>query len=168
MKNKIPFISEPEEFNKLMGKDYQNRDKPTINLKDAKFVINFIQEELDELNQAVKDGDIVEILDALCDIAYVGLGNGTLAFGLKDKILPAYAEVQASNLSKVCKTVEEAEDTVKFRSQEQGEPCHFEKVENHYVVYRTSDSKVMKALSYKRPDLRQFFTEDELNIQIED
>jgi hypothetical protein len=162
MSDKIPFVSEVEEFNQVMGKSYQNRNQPTINKKDAEFVINFIQEELDELKEAVENNDIVEVLDALCDIAYVGLGNGVMAFGLKDKILPAYAEVQASNLSKVCTTEEEAKQTANVRSFQQGEPCHYEKVGDKYIVYRTSDNKVMKSLNYFRPDLKQFFTDEEL------
>ena len=78
-------------------------------------------------------------------------------FGLKDKIEPGYAEVQASNLSKVCKTEEEARLTVIKRSQEQNEPCHFEKVGDYYIVYRTRDMKVMKSINYFKPDLKKFF-----------
>ena len=158
----VPFISEVEEFNAVMGKSWQNRQTPTINPEDAQFVINFIQEELDELKHAVEENNIVEILDAILDITYVGLGNGTLVFGLKDKITPAYAEVQASNLSKICKTEEEAIETVKVRSEQQGQPCHFEKTEGGYVVFRSSDMKVMKSINYFRPDLSKFFLEDEL------
>ena len=47
--------------------------------------------------------------------------------GLKDKFEPAYAEVQASNMSKVCKDEDEAKETVKVRAEQQGEPCHYEK-----------------------------------------
>lgn len=153
----VPFVSEVEEFNTTMGKDYQNRTEPTINKDDANFVINFIQEELDELKEAVENDDIVEILDALLDITYVGLGNGAMVFGLKDKMWEGYQEVQASNLSKVCKTVEEAEETVRVRSEQQGEPCHYEEVNGTYVVYRTRDNKVMKSINYFRPDLKKFF-----------
>jgi hypothetical protein len=160
--NYVPFVSEVEEFNAVMGKSWQNRTTPTINEKDAEFVINFIQEELDELKQSVEDNNIVEIFDALLDITYVGLGNGALVFGLKDRMLKGYAEVQASNMSKICKTEEEAQETVKLRSEQQGEPCHFEKTDGGYVVYRSSDMKVMKSINYFRPDLSQFFTEDEL------
>jgi hypothetical protein len=160
--NYVPFVSEVEEFNAVMGKSWQNRTTPTINKKDAEFVINFIQEELDELKQAVEDNNIVEIFDALLDITYVGLGNGALVFGLKNRMLKGYAEVQASNMSKICKTEEEAQETVKLRSEQQGEPCHFEKTTGGYVVYRSSDMKVMKSINYFRPDLSQFFTEDEL------
>ena len=153
----IPFITEVEEFNTVMGKDWQNRSTPTINKKDAEFVINFIQEDLDELREAVEQENIQEILDAILDITYVGLGNGALVFGLKDKIWEAYQEVQASNLSKICTTLGEAEETVKVRSEEQGEPCHYEEVGSNYVVYRTSDKKVMKSINYFRPDLSKFF-----------
>ena len=156
-KNSIPFISEVEEFNNAMGKSWQNRTTPTINKEDADFVINFIQEELDELKEAVEKNDIVGVLDAILDITYVGLGNGALVFGLKDKIIPGYTEVQASNLSKICKTEEEAIETVKVRNEQQGAECHWEKVGDGYVVYRSRDMKVMKALSYFSPNLEQFF-----------
>jgi hypothetical protein len=161
-KVKVPFVDEVEEFNEVMGKSYQNRTTPTINPKDAQFVIDFIQEELDELKVAVKEKNIIEIFDALLDITYVGLGNGALVFGLKDKMLDGYAEVQASNMSKICNTVAEAEETVKLRSEQQGEPCHYEESNGKYVVYRTSDNKVMKSINYFRPDLGKFFTELEL------
>ena len=53
-------------------------------------------------------------------------------------------------------------ETVTLRSKEQDEPCHFEKVEDRYVVYRTRDLKVMKSINYYRPDLKQFFSQEEL------
>jgi len=159
--NYVSFVSEVEQFNKLMNKP--NNYEPTIpGKKDWQFVIDFVKEELEEYEQACKNGDIVEILDALCDIAYVSLGNGTMLHGLKDKIWPAYQEVQASNLSKACQSEEEAIITVQKRSEEQGEPCHWEKVSDMYIVYRTRDRKVMKSVNYFRPDLEKFFTNEEL------
>lgn len=160
--NYVPFISEVEEFNTLMGKEWQNRTTPTINPDDAKFVVDFIQEELDELKESIADNDIVGIFDALLDITYVCTGNGALVFGLKDRFMEGYAEVQASNLSKICMTEEDAIETVKVRSEQQGRPCHFEKVGDGYVVYR-DDMKVMKNVKYFSPNLTQFFTQDEIN-----
>jgi hypothetical protein len=157
----VPFVDEVEEFNILMGKNWQNRTTPQIDKKDAEFVINFIQEELDELKQAVEENNIIEILDAILDITYVCLGNGSMVFGLKDKIIPAYAEVQSSNLSKICHTEEEAIETTKTRSEQQGRPCFYKKVGEGFVVYR-EDDKVMKSINYFKPDLTKFFTEDEL------
>ncbi len=156
-KTKVPFVDEVEEFNSVMGKGWQNRTTPTIDKKDAQFVVDFIQEELDEMKEAIEQDDIVGILDAILDITYVGLGNGALVFGLKDKILPGYAEVQASNMSKICSTEEDAIETVKVRSEQQGEPCHYEKSDKGFVVYRSSDMKVMKNINYFSPDLTQFF-----------
>ena len=160
-KSSLPFVDEVEEFNATMGKP--NNYEPTIpEEKEWKFVYNFILEELEEYREACERGDIVEVLDALCDITYVSLGNGAMLHGLKDKVWPAYQEVQASNMSKACKTEEEAQKTVDVRSEEQGENCHYEKVGDYYVVYRTRDRKVMKSLNYFRPGLRQFFTDKEL------
>lgn len=160
--NKVPFIDEVQEFNELMGKGWQNRTTPTINKDDADFIVNFIQEELDEMKEAIANNDIVGIFDAILDIAYVGLGCGSLVFGLKDKIVEGYEEVQASNLSKVCSTQDEAEETVKLRSEQQGEPCHWEAIKDKFIVYRTRDMKVMKNVNYFAPNLFQFFDYDEI------
>tara|TARA_Y100000592_G_C5247897_1_gene211447 strand:- start:28 stop:531 length:504 start_codon:yes stop_codon:yes gene_type:complete len=164
-KSNVPFVNEVEDFNNLMSKP--NNYAPTIpEKKEWQFVYDFVLEELEEYKEACERGDIVEVLDALCDIAYVSLGNGTMLHGLKDKIWPAYQEVQASNMSKACSTEEEAINTVKIRSQEQGEPCHWEQVGDMYIVYRTRDRKVMKSLTYFKPDLNQFFTDEEINNSI--
>ena len=157
----IPFVDEVEEFNSLMNKP--NNYEPTIpEKKEWEFVYDFVLKAREEYREACERGDSVEILDALCDITYVSLGNGTMLHSLKDKIWPAYQEVQASNLSKACSNEEEAQATVEKRSKEQGEACHYEKVGDKYIVYRTRDRKVMKNINYFRPDLKQFFTEDEL------
>jgi hypothetical protein len=155
-KELLPFVDEVEEFNAIMGKP--NNYTPVIpDEKEWMFVYNFILEELEEYKHACEQGDIVEVLDALCDIAYVSVGNGTMLHGLKDKLWPAYQEVQASNLSKACLSEEEAQETVRVRSAEQEEPCHYEKVGKYFIVYRTRDRKVMKNVNYFRPDLTQFF-----------
>ena len=160
-KTNVTFVDEVEEFNATFGKP--NNYEPTIpEQKEWKFVYDFILEELEEYKKACEEGNIIEVLDALCDIAYVSIGNGTMLHGLKDKILPAYEEVQASNMSKSCSTQEEAVRTAEKRAIEQKEPCHWEKVGERFVVYRTRDRKVMKSLNYFRPDLSKFFTDNEL------
>tara|TARA_B110000444_G_C18597872_1_gene481610 strand:+ start:414 stop:755 length:342 start_codon:yes stop_codon:yes gene_type:complete len=66
--------------------------------KIVKLRYDLIVEELDELNQAIKDRDIKEIADALTDILYVTYGAGH-AFGIDlDK---CFDEVQKSNMSKL-------------------------------------------------------------------
>jgi predicted HAD superfamily Cof-like phosphohydrolase len=153
----VPFVNEVETFNRTFGKP--NNYIPNIPKREEwEFVYNFVLEELEEYKEACENGDIVGILDALCDITYVSLGNGAMLHGLKHKIVDAYSEIQASNMSKSCKTEEEAIQTVELRSQEQGEPCHYEEKDDYYVVYRTRDRKVMKSINYFKPDLTQFFS----------
>tara|TARA_R110002020_G_scaffold106629_4_gene248127 strand:- start:376 stop:993 length:618 start_codon:yes stop_codon:yes gene_type:complete len=157
----VPFVDEVQEFNETFGKP--NNYDPTIpEKKEWMFVYDFIQEELAEYKEACERGDIVEILDALCDITYVSLGNGTMLHGLKGKIWKAYQEVQASNMSKACKTEEEAIETAKSEAARVGEDTHYEQVGEYWVVYRSRDRKVLKSINYFRPNLKQFFTDEEL------
>ena len=59
-----------------------------------------INEELEELKQAIEKRDITEVADALTDILYVTYGAGH-AFGINlDK---CFEEVQSSNMSKLGK-----------------------------------------------------------------
>ena len=156
----LPFVTQVEEFNRKFNKP--NNYKPIVpEKKDWQFVYDFVLEELEEYKEACEKGDIVGVLDALCDIAYVSLGNGTMLHGLKTKLWPAYIEVQLSNLSKSCSTPQEALDTVKHCEEKYGEDCHVEQVNDRYVVYRTRDRKVMKSINYFSPNLDQFFSEEE-------
>jgi len=149
-----PFISEVEEFNNMMGKGDSNNTSPTIPKKEEwQFIVNFIKEELDEYEEACKDNDIVEIADALGDIMYV-LCNGILLHGLKDKFNEIYDEIQRSNLSKLCYTEDEAKESVSVRSKEKGWDVHYEKINNHYVLYRSSDRKVQKSINFSSPNLK--------------
>jgi predicted HAD superfamily Cof-like phosphohydrolase len=157
----VPFIDEVEEFNKTFGKPVNY--EPTIpEEKEWMFVYNFVREELEEYKEACEKGDIVEVLDALCDITYVSLANGALLHGLKNKISPAYAEVQASNMSKACQTEKDAIATSKSEALRIGEETYYEQVEDKWVVYRKSDKKVLKSLKYFKPNLKQFFTDKEI------
>lgn len=152
----VPYISEVEEFNATMGKP--NSYVPNVpNEKEWRFVYDFILEELEEYRIACEAGDIVGVLDALCDITYVATGNGVMLHGLKDKFQDAYAEVQASNMSKACKTEEEAIATCKSEAERIGEETHYEKVGDYYIVYRTRDRKVLKSINYFKPNLKKFF-----------
>ena len=158
---KVPFVDQVEAFNETFGKP--NNYTPTIpdDQKLLDFVVNFILEETEELKHAIEEKDIVEVLDAICDLLYVAIGNATMVFGLKDKLVDAFMEVQASNMSKTCATYEEANQTIQARIPEHG-PCYTKQVGDVWVVYRTADDKVMKSINYFRPNLEQFFTPEEI------
>ena len=154
----VPFVSEVEEFNEAFNKP--NKYTPNVPEKDQwMFVYNFILEELNEYKEACEKGDVVEVLDALADITYVATGNGVMLHGLKDHFEAAYEEVHQSNMSKLCKTLEEAEQTRDLRSEQQGEPCHIEEKGSYWVVLRSRDRKVMKSVNYFPPNLSAILNE---------
>ena len=112
-------------FMKTFGQEVKT--KPSFGTeKINKLRIDLIKEELDELNEAIKNKDLLEVADALTDILYVTYGAGH-AFGINlDK---CFDEVQNSNMSKL---------------GEDGQP-----------IYNQS-GKVMKGPNYFKPDLTKF------------
>ena len=87
---------------------------------------DLINEELDELKEAMNNKDIKEVADALTDILYVTYGAGH-AFGINlDK---CFEEVQNSNMSKL---------------GFDGKPIYNDK------------GKVMKGPNYFKPNLNKF------------
>ena len=60
-------------------------DEPTIpSKKRCELRINLLEEELKELKVAIEENDIVEVIDAFCDIQYV-LSGAILEFGFGEK-----------------------------------------------------------------------------------
>lgn len=115
--------------------------------------VSLIAEELKELEEAIQAKDLVEIADALCDIQYV-LSGAVLEFGLKDKFNTLFEEVQRSNMSKACKSIEEAEATMKYYKEEKGVDSYFKEVDGLYLVFRQEDNKTLKSIHYSPADLK--------------
>ena len=89
-----------ESVKKFMEKFGQEiKEKASFpNAKITSLRYNLIQEELEELKEAINKNDIKEVADALTDILYVTYGAGH-AFGINlDK---CFEEVQNSNMSKL-------------------------------------------------------------------
>ncbi len=95
--------------------------------------INLLQEELDELKEALANNDAQETLDALIDLQYV-LDGAFLSFGMQAIKDLAFDEVHRSNMSKL---------------GEDGKP-----------IRREGDGKVMKGPNYFAPDLSKFIQKD--------
>lgn len=119
----------------------------------CKLRVSLIAEELKELQQAIDDNDLVEVADALCDIQYV-LAGAVLEFGLGDKFRQLFDEVQRSNMSKSCRTEEEAQATVQHYLDNYQTESYYKKVGDLYLVYRTSDDKTLKSVNYSPADLK--------------
>lgn len=115
--------------------------------------VNLIAEELKELQQAIEDKDIVEIADALCDIQYV-LSGAVLEFGLGEKFRTLFDEVQRSNMSKTCSSMQEAEATAKYYKEQRGFDSYIRQEGDVFLVYRTGDHKTLKSINYSPADLK--------------
>ena len=129
-------------------------DTPGIPPKDrCRLRIALIEEELNELKEAIENNDIIEAADAFCDIQYV-LSGAILEFGLGGKFKELFEEVQRSNMSKTCKTLEEAEATREFYMNTKGTEAYIEKKGDEFLVYRKEDGKVFKSVNYSSADLK--------------
>jgi predicted HAD superfamily Cof-like phosphohydrolase len=112
-------------FMKTFGQEVKTKPSlSTDKINNLRF--DLIQEELDELKEALNNKDLLEVADALTDILYVTYGAGH-AFGIDlDK---CFDEVQNSNMSKLDKN---------------GKPIYNEA------------GKVMKGPKYFKPNLKKF------------
>ena len=122
-------------------------DEKRCNLRVA-----LLQEELDELKTAILENDIVGVADALSDLQYV-LSGAVLEFGLGDKFKSLFDEVQRSNMSKTCKSLDEAKETQKYYLENKNTESFIEESEGEYLVFRTADKKVLKSVNYSEADL---------------
>ncbi|MBX2953242.1 MAG: nucleoside triphosphate pyrophosphohydrolase family protein [Leadbetterella sp.] len=120
--------------------------------------VSLIAEELKELEEAIRNQDITEVADALCDIQYV-LSGAILEFGLGEKFRALFDEVQRSNMSKACKTVAEAEETVKYYREQRDTECYYKQDGDVYLVYREGDNKTLKNINYSPADLKSILAE---------
>jgi predicted HAD superfamily Cof-like phosphohydrolase len=129
-------------------------DKPAIPSEQrSKLRVSLLAEELKELEEAIKQNDIVAVADALCDLQYV-LSGAVLEFGLGEKFKDLFDEVQRSNMSKTCKNEQEAKDTVAHYNVK-GVECYYQQSGNHFLVYRTEDNKTLKSVNYSEADLKR-------------
>ncbi len=119
--------------------------------------INLLQEELDELKEAIEDKDLVEIADALCDLQYV-LSGAILEFGLGAKFKALFEEVQRSNMSKVCEDLDIANETLSHYQKKDGTEGFVKKSDSGFLVYRATDNKVLKSVSYSPADLKSLLS----------
>ncbi len=114
--------------------------------------VALLQEELDELKTAILEHDIVGIADALSDLQYV-LSGAVLEFGLANKFKQLFDEVQRSNMSKTCKSLEVAQATQKYYLNEKNTASYITEREGEYLVFRQEDNKVLKSVEYSEANL---------------
>lgn len=151
-------FNEPEALNSV-GTFHEAFDLPVLEkpiIPDAQrcmLRVNLIEEELNELKEAIATNDLVEVADALCDIQYV-LSGAILEFGLAEKFKILFDEVQRSNMSKTCKSMKEAEDTQKHYKESKNTDSHVVERNGEFLVYRNEDKKVLKSVNYSPANIK--------------
>lgn len=152
------YISKVKEFHNTF--DAPVLETPQIPSEDrCRLRVSLLQEELDELKSAITKGDIVEVADALCDLQYV-LSGAVLEFGLGDKFEQLFNEVQRSNMSKACSSIQEALMTISHYKKRDGVESMYKRVGNKWVVYRMSDNKILKSINYSPVDLQKIIVSE--------
>ncbi len=120
--------------------------------KRCQLRVSLLQEELDELKTAIVENDIVAVADALSDLQYV-LSGAVHEFGLGSRFKRLFDEVQRSNMSKTCKTMEDAIATQDYYLREKATESFIEEREGEFLVYRSVDRKVLKSIKYSEANL---------------
>jgi len=118
-------INDVKIFHESFG--IENKESPTLNTKSFMLRFNLMKEENEEYLNACKEGDILEIADALGDMMYILCGT-ILSHGLQDKIEQVFEAIQSSNMSKL---------------GVDGKP-----------IYR-EDGKVLKGPNYFKPNIKK-------------
>lgn len=148
----MDYIKMVEEFHKTFNAPVL--ETPQIPSKErCDLRISLMQEELDEIKEAIENNDFVEISDGLCDLMYV-LAGSILEFGLKDKFNELFNEVQRSNMSKACVSQQEALATLSHYKQKDGTEGFYKEENGKWLVYRKDDNKVLKSINYSPASLQ--------------
>ena len=107
--------------------------KPTL-ISEDDYVLRYklLLEELVEYFDACKDGDLIEVADALADQLYILLGT-MISHGMQDVIEDIFDEVHRSNMSKL---------------GEDGKPIHRE------------DGKILKGPNYSPPNVSKYLSDN--------
>ncbi len=110
----------------------ENKTTDTLNEATTTLRFNLMKEENEEYLEAAKEGNLVEVGDALGDMLYILCGT-IISHGFQEKMEAIFDEIQRSNMSKL---------------GEDGKP-----------IYR-DDGKVLKGPNYFKPNLKAIIEED--------
>ena len=125
-------INDVRTFHDALSIKNEETPKALIAEIDQLLRFNLMREENEEYLEAAKQGDLVEIADALGDMLYILCGT-ILKHGMQDKIEEVFTEIQRSNMSKLDKD---------------GNP-----------IYR-EDGKVLKSDQYFKPNIKAILDQE--------
>ena len=124
MKDKILAV---KKFHETFKIGYLTSPEADLGIEKNTLRYNLMKEENDEYLEAAKNGDLVEVADALGDMLYILCGT-ILEHGMEHKIEEVFDEIQRSNMSKLS--------------------------ENGTPIYR-DDGKILKGPNYFKPKIAE-------------
>ncbi len=93
-------LAQVQEWSRVFKRFISETPNVEISKEEKDFRIKLIQEEFDELKEALANNDLVEAFDALLDLEFV-LHGTTLALGLQHHTEDGFEEVYRSNMTKI-------------------------------------------------------------------
>jgi len=119
------------EFNKAFDIPY-NTEPTNLDGKAIDLRFSLMFEENQEYHIAAREKNLIEIADGLGDKLYILMGT-IVAHGMQDIISDVFNEIHRSNMTKL---------------------------DADGKVTRRADGKIMKPITYERPNLKQFFKDE--------
>ncbi|NCG43492.1 MAG: hypothetical protein GWO76_00040 [Proteobacteria bacterium] len=123
-------IAAVAEFHQAYRVPAENSPKASLSIDIIELRHRLMAEENQEYLEAAKDGDLVEVADALGDMMYI-LAGTMISHGMQNVIDEVFDEIHRSNMSKL---------------GQDGQPLYRE------------DGKVMKGPNYFKPDIQSILS----------
>ena len=129
----------------------------------ARGFIRNIHSAFDQYQRGVDNGDIITIRRGLTGII---LEVNRFAEAANYDLIGAFSEVHASNMSKFCKTAQDAQDSIAMRIEANDKNSKYYvgagvrvvhvDGKDYYAIVRKEDGKVLKGKDYFEADLAKF------------
>ena len=153
------------EFNNNFGVKEHDTTQVDILQKEYDTILqrlSLIQEEFNELKDAIQQDNFIEVVDALTDMLYVIHGFGRYIGVNLDQ---SFDIVHNSNMSKLCSTEQEAKDTVLWYIEQRDagklpydSPAYRRGNEacDYWVVYNENTGKILKNINYNAVNFKDY------------
>jgi predicted HAD superfamily Cof-like phosphohydrolase len=141
------------EFHKAFGLEHHDIPQPHVLTEKpdlVKFRMSLINEEHEETKEATANNDLVETIDGLTDMLYVIYGTLS-SYGIDGD--HAFSLVHKSNMSKLCVSETEAQETVQWYkdNEDRYDSPEYRRADigDYWVVFNKSTGKILKSVNYK-------------------
>ncbi len=149
------YLSKVKDFHSI-GNLTINKSPTIMSSKDVNLKVTLIKEETTELYKAYVNNDLIEQLDAYCDLMYVLCGS-IISSGMTSIFSKAFAEVHRSNMTKMI-----LENQIEYEISLKQENITIIPATNYkgYFCMFNDDGKLIKPSTYSPANLKPFIEEN--------